>query len=438
MASPFHLAWFTSFTAPAWRSPWGGATDREWMTGEYYVSMIRQLERAGFDFIMFEDSTMVSEAMGGTAEMDLKHSLHSPKLDPFPLLPVLARATEHIGLIATGSTSFYPPYILARVMATMDHLTGGRVGWNIVTSSEDVAAQNYGMEKLPPHDERYERAEEFVDVVKALWDSWGPGAIVADREAGRYADHTKVHPIHYVGKYHRSRGPLNMPAGPQGHPVLCQAGGSPKGRDFAAKHANAIVATNPRTDRMKAYRDDIRERAARHGRDPDEIKVLFHLAPVIGETEQEAEELHRRIFGMDDPLQVEQTLATISAVTEIDFSTLDLDAPMPQDLRTNGHQSILDDFMHRNEGRTLREALPERARLGPHAVGTVETVADRMEEIIEEVGGDGFLIRAETGLSHTRRYIDAICSGLAPELRRRGLIRDGYGHRLFKDNLLDF
>ncbi|GAA1397690.1 NtaA/DmoA family FMN-dependent monooxygenase [Pseudonocardia kongjuensis] len=438
MATPFHLAWFTSFTPPAWRSPWGGATDREWMSGDYYVSMVRQLERAGFDFIMFEDSTMVAEAMGGTMEADLKHSLHSPKLDPFPLLPLLARETEHIGLIATGSTSFYPPFILARVMATMDHLTGGRIGWNIVTSSEDIAAQNYGMERLPPHDERYDRAEEFVEIVTALWDSWEPGAVVADRETGRYADHTKVHPIHYVGKYHRSRGPLNMPAGPQGHPVLCQAGGSPKGRDFAAKHADAIVATNPRIDRMKEYRADIRERAARHGRDPDDIKVLFHLGPVLGETEQEARELHHRVFGMEDPLQIEQTLAMISAVTEIDFGALDLDAPMPQDLRTNGHQSILDDFMRRNKGRTLRESLPERAQLGPQVVGTVESVADQMEAIVAEVGGDGFLIRAETGLTHTRRYIDAICSGLAPELRRRGLIRDGYRHRLFRDNLRDF
>ncbi|NQX14067.1 NtaA/DmoA family FMN-dependent monooxygenase [Microbacteriaceae bacterium VKM Ac-2855] len=438
MTTPFHLAWFTSFTAPAWRSSWGGDTGTEWMTGEYYVSMARQLERAGFDFMMFEDSTMVSEGGSGSAYMDLKHSLHSPKLDPFPLLPLLAKATKHIGFIATGSTSFYSPYILARVMATMDHLTGGRVGWNIVTSSEDKAAQNYGMDKLPPHDERYDRAEEFVEVVKALWDSWEPGAIVQDRETGTYADHTKVHTIDYQGKYHSSRGPLNMPAGPQGHPVLCQAGGSPKGRDFAAQHANAIVATNPNVAKMKAYRADVRERAAKFGRDPDEIKVLFHAAPVLGETEAEAKLVWERTYGMGDPLQIEQTLSMISAVTEIDFFQFDLDAPMPQDLTTNGHQSILEDFMKRNEGKTLREALPERAQLGPQMVGTISQVADRMEEIMDEVGGDGFLIRAETGLTHSRRYIDEIASGLAPELRRRGLIRTSYDRELFKDNLLAY
>ncbi|MFC5951532.1 NtaA/DmoA family FMN-dependent monooxygenase [Pseudonocardia lutea] len=435
---PFHLAWFTSFTAPAWRSTFGGDTGTEWMTGEYYVSMARQLERAGFDFMMFEDSTMVSEALGGTMEQDLKHSLHSPKLDPFPLLPLLAKATKHMGFIATGSTSFYSPYILARVMATMDHLTGGRIGWNIVTSSEDVAAQNYGMDALPPHDERYDRAEEFVQVVKALWDSWEPGAIVMNRETGHYADHTKVHRIDYRGKYHASRGPLNMPAGPQGHPVLCQAGGSPKGRDFAAKHANAIVATNPNVEKMAAYRADIRERAAKHGRNPDDVKVLFHAAPIIAETTQEAQAAYHRVFGMDDPLQIEQTLAMTAAVTEIDFFQYDLDAPMPQDLKTNGHQSVLDDFMKRNEGKTLRESLGERLRLGPLLVGTVSEVADQMEDIVARTGGDGFLIRAETGLSHTRRYIDEICSGLAPELRRRGLIRSDYPNDLFKQNLLQF
>jgi FMN-dependent oxidoreductase (nitrilotriacetate monooxygenase family) len=433
--NPFHLAWFTSFNAPAWRNPWAGDTGTSWFTGDYHISMVRQMERAGFDFIMFEDSTMVAEALGGTAEMDLKHGIHSPKMDPFPLLPVLARETSHIGLIATGSTSFYPPFILARAMATMDHLTRGRVGWNIVTSSEDIAAQNYGLDALPPHDERYDRAEEFVEVVEALWDSWEPGAIVMDREAGRYADHTKVHPIHYAGKFHKVRGPLNMPAGPQGHPVLCQAGGSPKGRDFAARHANAIVVTQPLLPKMREYRADIRARAERFGRNPDDIKVLFHVSPVIGETEDEARDLHRRQFGMTDPLAIERVLAMTGAVTEIDFSRYDLDAPFPQDLTTNGHQSVLNDLMARNKGKTLRQSLSERAQLGPQMIGTISSVADQMEAAMEQTGGDGFLLLAAP---HTRRYIDTICSGLAPELRRRGLIRDGYRHQLFKDNLLDF
>jgi FMN-dependent oxidoreductase (nitrilotriacetate monooxygenase family) len=437
-ADPFHLAWFTTFNAPAWRSAWGGDTGTEWMTGEYFIDMARSLERAGFDFMMFEDSTMVSEALGGTSEMDLKHGLHSPKMDPIPLLPLLAAATKHMGFIATASTSFYPPFILARVMATMDHLTRGRVGWNIVTSSEDIAGKNYGLDALLPHDERYDAADEFTAVVKQLWDSWEPGAIVMDRQSGVYADHNKVHPINFEGKYHKVRGPLNMPAGPQGHPVISQAGGSPRGREFASQNADTVLSALVSPAKMKAFRDDIRARAEKNGRNPDDVKVLYIVQPVIGETEEEARAKFHQIFGMDDPLQVEQTLGIISAVTEIDFFQFDLDKEMPEGVTTNGHQSILDDFIARNKGKTLRQALPERARLGPEIVGTADSVARQMDEMMEEVGGDGFLIRAETGLSHTRRYIDEISSGLAPALRKRGLIRTDYRHPTFKENLLDF
>jgi len=432
-AKKFHLAMFTSFNLPTWRGPWAGNAADDWWTGDYHVSLVKQMERAGFDFIMFEDSTYIGEHYGSSTEVALRHPIGVPKMDPFPLLPLLARATEHIGLIATGSTTFYPPYILARVMATMDHLTRGRVGWNVVTSSEDLAAQNYGIDQLLPHDERYDMADEFVEVVKKLWDSWEPDAIVMDRESGRYADHTKVHTVDHVGKYFRSRGPLNMPAGPQGHPVICQAGGSEKGRDLAAKHANAVIATNPRIEYLKEYREDIRERAARFGRNPDDVKVMFQIAPVLGESDQEAKELHRKRFH-DDPLLPERVLAQMSGVTEIDFSQFDLDAPFPQDLTTNGHASILEDWMRRNEGRTLREAIPERNQFGPEMYGTPATVADQMEQIIEETDGDGFLIM----FPNTRRYVDEVCSGLAPELRRRGRIRSEYAHQTLKENLLAY
>jgi FMN-dependent oxidoreductase (nitrilotriacetate monooxygenase family) len=434
VSRPFHLAWFNSFAPPSWASPFAGDAGHEWFTGEYHVSMIKQMERAGFDFIMFEDSTFVPETYGGDSEISLKHSLHAPKLDPIALLPVLARETKHIGVVATASTSFYPPFILARVMATLDHLTGGRVGWNVVTSSEDIAAQNYGMDRLADHDVRYEIAAEHVEVCKKLWDSWEPGAIVMNRETGHYADHTKVHRIDHVGKHFKVRGPLNMPPGPQGHPVLCQAGGSPAGRDFAAKNATVIIATNPIVAKMKEYRADIRARAERFGRDPDEIKVMFQASPVVAETDAEAKELHYRRFGALTPDQIERVLAGISSTTEIDFSQFDLDAPFPQGLRTNGHQSILDDFMKRNQGKTLRESIEERSQFGPAIFGSPATCADRMEEIMEAVGGDGFLIMNPS----TRRYIDDICSGLAPELKRRGLVRTDYPHPTFKENLLAF
>lgn len=436
-AKPFHLAWFTPFKTPSWKTPWSGDVAESWLNGEYYVDMARALERAGFDFMMFEDSTLVSESYGGTAENDLKHGLHAPKGDPIPLLPILARETSHIGLVGTMSTSFYPPFIVARVMATLDHLTRGRIGWNIVTSSEDIAAQNYGMDVLPPHDERYDRAQEFVEIVTQLWDSWEPGAIIADRELNKYADHTKVKPIHYVGKYLRCRGPLNLPPGPQGHPVLCQAGGSPRGRDFAAGNADTLLTHSGSIEKMKEYRDDIRERATGHGRNPDDIKVLYIIQPVMADTDEAAEEMARHRTAMTQD-QIETQLGIMSITTEINFKAFDLDEPLPEGLTTNGHQGSLDAFVKMAAGRPLREALADQQSRSLPLVGTPDTVAAKMQEAMEEVGGDGFLIRGEPVFSHTRRYIDEIASGLAPALRRRGLIRERYDHPYFKDNLRAF
>jgi long-chain alkane monooxygenase len=434
---PFHLAWFTPFKVPAWKMPWASDTAHTWFNGDYYVDMARALERAGFDFMMFEDSTLVSDTYGGTTENDLKHALHSPKGDPVPLLSMIAAATQHIGLIATMSTSFYPPFILARAMATLDHLTRGRVGWNIVTSSEDLAAQNYGIEQLLQHDERYVMAEEFVTVAKKLWDSWEPGAIVADAETGYYADHTKVHPIHHHGTYFDVRGPLNLPAGPQGHPTLCQAGGSPKGRDFAARHSNVILSAPFGIDGMRAYRDDVRERAVAHGRSADDVKVMYIVQPVIGETMEDAREIARRRNEMTQD-QVETILGIMSITTEVDFKQFDLDSPLPDDVTTNGHASSLDVFRKKAAGRTLREALMDSQTEAVPLIGTPDAVAEQMEEVMEAVGGDGFLIRGEPVRTHSRRYVDEIASGLAPALRRRGLIRSDYTESTLKANLASF
>jgi len=436
-STPFHLAWFTPFKVPAWKMPWAGHEATEWLNGRYYLDMARALERAGFDYMMFEDSTLVSDTYGGTTENDLKHGLHAPKGDPVPLLPMLAMATEHMGFIATMSTSFYPPFILARTMATMDHLTMGRVGWNVVTSSEDLAAQNYGIDALPPHDERYDRADEFIDIVKGLWDSWEPDAVVADRATGRYVDHTKVHPLHHVGKFYKVRGPLNLPAGPQGHPVICQAGGSPRGREFASRHADTLLSSPKGIDGMKEYRDDVRARAAANGRNPDDIKVMYIVQPVIGETQAEAQELARRRNELTQD-QTETILGIMSITTEVDFKQFDLDKPLPDDVTTNGHQSGLNAFKKRAAGKTVREAIMGQQTEAIQLVGTPASVADQMSEAIDAVGGDGFLIRGEPVRTHSRRYVDEIASGLAAELQRRGVVRREYPHKTFKENLKDF
>jgi len=436
-ARPFHMAWFTPFKTPSWRTPWSGEVATEWFTGEYHIDMARALERAGFDFMMFEDSTLVSEAYGGTAENDLKHGLHSPKGDPIPLLPILARETRDIGFIGTMSTSFYQPFLVARTMATLDHLTRGRIGWNIVTSSEDVAAQNYGIEKLLPHDERYEQAQEFTDVVKRLWDSWEPGAIVADRETGSYADYTKVHPIHHKGKYFSVRGPLNLPPGPQGHPTICQAGGSPRGRDFAAANADCLLTASNGIAKMKEFREDIRSRAVAHGRNADDIKVLYIVQPVLAESDEAAQELAAFRDKVDQDA-IEIQLGFLSILTELDFKAFDLDEELPEGLTTNGHQTTLDSFVSAAKGKTLREAVSGGRTQAVPLIGTPASVAAQMEEVMDEVGGDGFLVRGEPRYSHTRRYVDEIASGLAPELRRRGLIRTEYTGKTLKENLRAF
>jgi FMN-dependent oxidoreductase (nitrilotriacetate monooxygenase family) len=429
---PFHLAWFMNFVADEWNGNWGNGGD-DW-SGDFYVEMGRALERACFDYMIIEDKLMVSDAYGGTMAADLKHGVN-PKHDPVPLAVLIAQATSRLGVVPTMSTSFYPPFLLARLCATIDHIARGRFGWNIVTSGEDRSAQNFGMDKLYEHDERYEMATEYLELVCRLWDSWEPDAVVRDRENGVYADHTKVHTIDFEGKYYKSRGPLNTVRSPQGRPVLCQAGASPRGREFAARNADTIIAAAANAADMKSYRDDIRDRMEAYGRKPDDCKVLFVVSPILGDTKEEAIETQHRC--MSDPNFIEYALTEISSITEIDFSQFDLDKPLPP-VTTNGERGSLENFVRKGQGMTLRE-LVVGGGLGTAVdlVGTPDQVAEEMGEIMEFVGGDGFLILSPV-MRLSRRYIVEITDGLVPALQRRGLTRSDYTFDHFKDNLLEF
>jgi len=427
----FHLGWFCNFVADEWNGSFG--SDGEPWTGDFYIDMARQLERACFDYIILEDKLMVSTAYGGTMEMDLKHGI-APKHDPAPLATLLSYTTERLGIVATLSTSFYPPWMMARMCATIDHIARGRFGWNLVTSAEDRAAQNFGMDKLYEHDLRYDMAQEYTDLVMKLWDSWDPDAVVKDREASVYADFNKVRTIDFEGEFYRSRGPLNTVRPPQGHPVICQAGASPKGRHFASKYADTIIAAASGIEDMKAYRDDIRERMIGHGRKPDDCKVLFLISPILGETEQEARDKKQRWLNSDD--FVEYALAEISSITEVDFSQFDLDEPLPT-VGTNGERGSLENFVKKGEGKTLREMAAGGLAEAIELVGTPDSVAAQMGEAMEEVGGDGFLITSPV-MRLNRRYILEITDGLVPALQRRGLTRTDYTYDQFRDNLLEF
>src|ERR1700726_830221 len=305
MAKPFHLAWFTNFTQGDWLNPVSLGTGN-W-DGKFFVEMAQAMERACFDYIMLEDTLMVSEAYGGTAEATLKYALQVPKHDPMPLAAMIASATSKLGVVATMSTLAYPPFMLARLSSTLDHISGGRFGWNIVTSGEDTAAQNFGLDELPPRETRYAMADEYVDLVCRLFDSWESDAVVMDRERGVYADFTKVHPIDFKGEFFKCRGPLNTVPSPQRRPAFIQAGGSPRGRAFAARHADSVIAPTSRLAGIKEYRDDVRAHAVKFGRNPDDIKILFLVYPILGETNAEARDKHRRM--VNEPTFIEAALA---------------------------------------------------------------------------------------------------------------------------------
>ncbi|MCW3005398.1 MAG: FMNH2-dependent monooxygenase [Solirubrobacterales bacterium] len=434
-AKRFHLGWFMNFTADLWNGPYenGGSP---W-DGRFYVEMAQALERACFDYVMVEDKLSVSEAYGGTTENVLTHAVGmAPKHDPAPLAALMSAGTSRLGVVITLSTLGYPPFLLARLCSTLDHIAGGRFGWNIVTSAEDAAAQNFGLDALPPRELRYDMAQEYMELVNALWDSWDRDAIVMDRERGVYADFKKVRPIDFRGTYFRSRGPLNTAPSPQGRPVFVQAGGSPKGRDFAAKHADSIITLADGIEGMKEYRDDIRARAAAHDRDPDDIKVLFLVIPTLGETVEHAYERRERVITSN--VFAEQTLGLLSSITDIDFSAFEMDAELPH-LTTNGEQGSLDKFQQTGSGKTLRQLVYESAEFESSypLIGTTVTIADQMQEIMEEVGGDGFLITMHNQ-AVSRRQVIEVTEGLVPELQRRGLVRTEYTAPTLRENLLAF
>lgn len=434
MPKRFHLGWFMNFAVSEWNHPFG-AGGRPW-DGNFYIDMAKAMERACFDYIMLEDTLMISEAYGHSTEAYLKHAIMGPKADPAPMAALIGANTKHLGVVATMSTMAYPPFMLARLCSTLDSISGGRFGWNIVTSGENLAAQNFGMDELPPRQDRYDMADEYVELCKQLWGSWDQDAVVLDRETGTYADFTKVRPIDFVGKYYKCRGPLNCVPGPQGRPTFVQAGGSPRGRQFAAMTADSIIAPSSGVDGIKAYRDDVRARALAGGRDPDEIKVLFVIAPVLGETEAEAHAKFARISAHPD--YIEKVLASISSITDIDFSQFDLDAELPH-LTTNGEQGSLDAFAQWGSGKTLRQICMEQVSRGIDGlVGTPDQVADRLGEIMEEVGGDGFLITRPFTTTISRQYILEICEGLVPALQRRGLTRAEYTKSTLRETLREF
>lgn len=435
----FKLGWFVNgFSPKTWTGPWAGNHAREWTGSSFWIDVARSLERGGFDMFFMEDSAMVEDTYGGSAETTLKYAEMAPKNDPMPLVPLLSTFTRHIGIVSTISTIQYHPYMAARLGATLDHLTEGRVGLNVVTSVSHRVAQNYGYERHFEHDERYRMAEEWMDAVNALWGSWEPGALVHDLDEPRFADHTKVHPVNFEGKYFKTRGPLNTYPGPQGTPVIAQAGGSPAGRDLAARNADVMLGLVSSPEEMVKFRADMDARLEKYGRKPDDLHIFFMSHAYIGADDNDAKARHEHAQAHrfdDDEIQKRLWSMSYTSGGEVDYAKYDLHGPIPTELgngETTTHKLFL---AAAAEGKTLYDLVTGPSNYGMDFIGSAATIASQMDEVMKSTGRpDGFLIQGiEDELS--RRSLTEVTDGLCAELQRRRLIRNGYSGRTFRENL---
>ncbi|GAA1339687.1 LLM class flavin-dependent oxidoreductase [Saccharothrix algeriensis] len=400
----------------SWRLP--GSDPHGHVSVDYHERLARTAEAAAFDSVFLADSPVLWGRVGRRP---------SGRLEPTVLLTALARATSRIGLIATASTTYNEPFNLARRFASLDHVSGGRAGWNIVTTAGDDAARNFGLDAQPAHVDRYERADEFLEVAKKLWDSWDDDAIVADRERGVHAEDDRVRTIDHEGRHFRVRGPLNVPRSPQAYPLLVQAGSSADGRGFAARHAEAVFTAQQGLAEARAFYADVKGRARAAGRDPDHVKVLPGLVPVIGSTEAEALAADAEL---DRLIVAEHARDQLAGLLRVDPAALELDAPLPADLppedAIEGAKSryTLVVELARRESLTVRQLIGRLGGGRGHKTfaGTPEQVADTIEHWFREGAADGFNIMPAVLPSG----LELFASEVVPILRRRGLFRTGY------------
>ncbi|MDH6623425.1 FMN-dependent oxidoreductase (nitrilotriacetate monooxygenase family) [Streptomyces sp. LBL] len=388
---------------------------------DHYVRLARIAERGTFDSLFLADGPQL---WGNLAQRP------AGALEPLTLLTALATATEHIGLIATASTSYNSPYNLARRFASLDIISGGRAGWNIVTTAGAEAARNFGLAAEPAHAERYARAAEFLDVALKLWDSWEDDAIVADKAAGVWGDDAKIHPPRHQGTYFSVAGALNVPRTPQGYPLLVQAGSSEDGKGFAARYAEAVFTAQQTIEDAHTFYADLKSRTAATGRDPDHIKVLPGIVPVLGSTEAEALAAEQLL---EDHIVYTHGTTRLEGLLQLEPGTLELDALLPADLppesAIEGARSryTLIVELARRERLTVRQLIGRLGGGRGHLTfaGTPEQVADEIETWFTRGAADGFNIMPAVLPSGLDLFVDHV----VPLLRTRGLLRAEYGPR---------
>jgi FMN-dependent oxidoreductase (nitrilotriacetate monooxygenase family) len=394
----------------------------------FWQDVARILERGKFDMLFLADGIGVSDRYGHSIETTIRYGVQCPTHDAAPLVPLMATVTSRLGLAVTISTAYLPPLYLARQLATLDHLTDGRVGWNVVTSPLEHEMEVYS------HDERYDRADEYLEVCHKLWASWEPDAIVMDRESGVFANPTKVRPINHEGKYFKVKGPLQVAPSPQGRPLIIQAGQSERGLEFAAKHAEAVFAVHQTPAAMKRVYDDLKTRAQRYGRGPNDLKVLWGLMPIIGETEDAAKAKERALIEAVPPLG---GITQLSTHIGYDLSRIPLDATLEEFEAENGQgllqmlsqglgiQGLAAMLKKENLGRSVTVAEAAQfygSGIGPKIVGTPTQVANQLEDIFDEVGGDGFMIITHYVPGCLEEFVELV----VPILQQRGRFRKDY------------
>jgi alkanesulfonate monooxygenase len=410
----------------AWRYP--GAWPDMNFNFDHTKEMIQTLERGRFDaFFMADHMAVLNMPMDA-----LKRSHTNTSFEPFTLLSALSQHTSHIGLIATASTTFDAPYHIARRFASLDHLSGGRAGWNVVTTSNPDAALNFGLEEHMDHHERYARAKEFYEVVTGLWDSWADDAFIRDVENGIFFEPEKMHVLNHKGKYLSVKGPVNIARPPQGWPVIVQAGSSDDGRQLAAETAEAVFTAHNNIDAAREFYADIKGRMKKLGRNPDHMKILPASFVIVGESLEEAKAKRARL---DSLVNYANAIASLSIALGHDASKFDPDGPLPENIpesnaSKSGRARAIE--MARRENLTVRQLAQ---RLGGYSgsalMGTPQMIADEMEKWLMTDASDGFTIMFPYQPGGVTDFVDKV----VPELQKRGIFRTEYEGRTLRENL---
>ncbi|MCK1362394.1 LLM class flavin-dependent oxidoreductase [Bradyrhizobium sp. 199] len=415
----------------SWRHP---DSREDSMSADYYQEIARILEAGKFHMAFFDDRLAMPDRYGNDHAHTVEYGIRCVKMDPLIVLTTMGMVTEKLGLGATGSTTYFEPFDIARRFATLDLMSGGRAGWNVVTSLNDGEAFNMGRDSHPEHDARYDRADEFMEVVLGHWDTWEDGALIMDKQSGRFADPSKVKRLDHRGPAFKSRGPFTVPRSDQGHPVIIQAGASGRGQRFAGRWGEVIFTAARNLTAAKDGYASVRDEAAKAGRDPDQMLLCNLTTPVCAATKAEAEDRMALINKL--PLQID-ALSLLAEALNYDFASKDLDEPLTSE-ELKSMQGILGirDGVLKNSGKSNPSArdfvtFSGRGQVQDAIVGGPKEIADRLEEMFVERGCDGFVIAATYVPGSYADFVQHI----VPELQRRGLFQRDYRGKTLRENL---